>query len=70
MVPLLVVEMVPVRVVEIVPDFAMAVVVISATTIMAPTMDLKFFIVISWISQQIPPLLRLALHWDRNNPFD
>lgn len=46
-VPLFVVEIVPVRVVEIVPDFAMAVDVRNATSIMAPMTDLKFFIVVS-----------------------
>lgn len=58
-VPFLVVEMVPVRVVEIVPDFAMAVVVISATMSMAPAIDFRF-IVVSWISQQIQSLVRIS----------
>lgn len=48
MVPVRVVEIVPVRVVEIVPDFAMAVDARNATSIMAPMIDLKFFIVVSW----------------------
>ena len=48
MVPLFVVEMVPVRVVEIVPDFAKAFGARNAAKIMALTIDLKFFIMVSW----------------------
>ena len=48
MVPLFVVEMVPVRVVEIVPDFAKAFDARNAAKIVAPAIDLKFFIIVSW----------------------
>ena len=44
MVPLFVVEMVPVLVVEIVPDFANPCDTRKAVKIMAPAIDLKFFI--------------------------
>jgi hypothetical protein len=47
-VPLLVVEMVPVRVVEIVPDFPIPAVEVNATNAMAPAIDLKFFIIVSY----------------------
>lgn len=48
MVPLFVVEMVPVRVVEIVPDFAKTFEARNAAKIMAPAIDLKFIIIVSW----------------------
>lgn len=48
-VPLLVVEIVPVRVVEIVPDFAKAVGARNATKIVALAIDLKVFIIVSWV---------------------
>lgn len=48
MVPLFVVEMVPVRVVEIVPDFAKALDARNVAKTVAPAIDLKFFIIVSW----------------------